>query len=126
MTANQIVDIVLNDLESFPDMSKMSFVEKVFCIGIYRVYKLYYSGTISKDTGMKLKQGFTKEFECWQLNEEIFNQSIQAKKDACHAGVRLTKLLNSGASDSEVLDAALDVLNVSGLSGGIPWERSKE
>ena len=125
MTAEQIVSMVLADLEMLPDMSSMTLSEKVFCIGVYRIYKMYAAGTISQQSGKKLKTELIVEFERWKKFEEMYLKSVEEQRCASVAGVKLTKLLQSDADDSEILDAALEVLNVSGLSGGVPWKREE-
>ena len=123
MTAQQIIELVYMDMDAMPDISGMSLIEQVFCMGIYRVYKMYSIGVIDKEQGRRLKLELIREFEHWQLFEEIYTRHIENRKKACVAGVKLTKLLQNYAPDSQILDTALEVLNLSGLSGGVDWKR---
>lgn len=126
MTANQIVDIVLKDLETSPDMSGMTFCEKVFCIGVYRIYRMYTMGLINQEIGKKLKKELIMEFEHWQMFEDMYLKNIKERQNAVALGVKLTKMLKANENDSEILDVALKTLNASGLSGGIPWRKEMQ
>ena len=125
MTAQQIIDRVVLDLSSEPDMTDMSFIETVFCIGIMKIYTMYSHGLISRETGSRLKAKLIRELELWRLYEEIYIRHLKAEKEVSAKGVKLTKLLKSKGDTEEILDAALDVLNSCGINGGVPWERSK-
>lgn len=125
MTAEQIIDRVVVDLSSEPDMTDMSFIETVFCIGIMKIYTMYSHGLISKEAGSRLKAKLIRELELWRLYEEIYIRHLKAEKEVSAKGVKLTKLLKSKGDTEEILDAALDVLNSCGINGGVTWERSK-
>lgn len=123
MTIDEIIEIATKDMKKAPDVSRMSLAEQTCCIGIYYIYKLYYKGFIDESAGKRLKSEIVKKFEVGKFYEEIYSKAVDNRQKACVAGVELTKLLQSDVSDTECLDAALNVLNVSGLSGGVPWRR---
>lgn len=125
MTAQEIINKVTADINADPDMSNMSFIEMVFCIGVCRVYRMHARGSISLETGRKLKARLLSEFELWKLYEDIFQNQVKATKKAEKAGVQLTKLLNEKVDTEILLSKALEVLNLCGLNGGIPWERGR-